>query len=549
MVSKQCCTRHVWVGMRIQGIEIPDELTEAVEEDRLVVFAGAGVSMQPPDPLPDFTELVEGITQIVRAGQPTPQRIGNERYESYLGRVGEVSQLKEVCAQIMSSGAPSDLHANILRLFEGGVLRLVTTNYDLRFEQAAEALGMEPRSFSSPALPLGNDFGGIVHLHGDVSHPEELILVDSDYGSAYVSDGWVTRFLVKMFSRYMVLFVGYSLSDVPMQYLARSISGELQDRVFVLETEPNSFDKWRRRGITPISLERYDQLPALFHEWGRRVLRTKEQRMGAVARIAATRGPLTDYDSETLRKALEAKDPKEQQFYAQAFTEAATGFESLAMLVEQGYDSFLFEDDATLRDEVLRSWAAGAFVTDCYRDLVLLAEETHRPFCGRFQVLVMERLARSDADDECLAFWASFLDPRAMGSSGLHVQTLARVIDACQCDEVALAYIRMAFSTHAALSRTDDGNVPMAPHVRFDIDVTQGSDKLLDAIYARADTLSPQLLALCVSSLDRSDAIRTCYGMHAESAGAEAIAPEGPQLDAAERLLIAVIHKLGTGTT
>lgn len=292
--------------MRIHGVEMPDALTEAVEENRLVVFAGAGVSMQPPGPLPDFTELVEEITRAVRPGQPPMQRIGNERYESYLGCMGEAGQLKEACARIMGSDTPSDLHANILRLFGGGILRLVTTNYDLRFERAADALGMSVRSFSSPALPLGNDFSGIVHLHGDVTHPGELILVDADYGSAYVSDGWVTRFLVKMFQSYMVLFVGYSLSDVPMQYLARSISGELQNRVFVLEMDSSSFDTWRRRGITPIPFERYEQLPELFREWGMRVLRTQDQRMAAVARIAGEKGPLTDYDSEPLRKAFEA---------------------------------------------------------------------------------------------------------------------------------------------------------------------------------------------------------------------------------------------------
>lgn len=530
--------------MRIHGVEIPDRLTEAVEEDRLVVFAGAGVSMQPPDPLPDFTELVDQITKVVRPGKPALQRIGNERYESYLGRMGEAEELKEACARIMSPGAPSDLHANILRLFKGGALRLVTTNYDLRFERAAETLGMPARSFSSPALPLGNDFSGIVHLHGDVTHADELILVDADYGSAYVSDGWVTRFLVKMFQSYMVLFVGYSLSDVPMQYLARSISGELQDRVFVLEMEPRSFDTWRRRGITPIPFEHYEQLPELFREWGLRVLRTQQQRMAAVARIAGEQGPLTDYDGETLRKSLEARDPVEQRRYAQAFADAATGFGSLAMLVEQGYASFLFEDGPSPRDEVFRAWAAQEFATSRYRDLVLLAEEAHRPFSGRFQVLVMERLERGDADDECLAFWASFLDARAMGSSGLRAQTLAHVIDACQRDEVALAYVRKAFSTHAALERTAEGGAPSSPHVRFDIDVTQGSDELLRAIFARADALAPQLLALCVSSLDRCDAIRTCYGLHDDDAAAGSDLSDGLQPGAAERLLVSVVHEL-----
>ncbi len=81
--------------------------------------------------------------------------------------------------------------------------------------------------------------------------------------------------------------VGYSLSDVPVQYLVRSISTELQDRVFVLETEPNDFSKWRQRGITPIPFAAYDQLPDLFDEWQRRVLRTPEQRIAAVSRIAA----------------------------------------------------------------------------------------------------------------------------------------------------------------------------------------------------------------------------------------------------------------------
>ena len=120
------------------------------------------------------------------------------------------------------------------------------------------------------------------------------------------------------------------------------------------------------------------------------MLRTQDQRLEAVARIANEQAPLTDYDSETLRKALEVKDPVEQRRYATAFADAATGFESLAMLVGQGYDTFLFDDPASPRDEVFCAWAAEEFATSRYRDLVLLAEEAHRPFSGRFQVLVME---------------------------------------------------------------------------------------------------------------------------------------------------------------
>lgn len=470
--------------MRIHGVEIPDVLTKAIEEDRLVVFAGAGVSMQPPHPLPDFTELVRELVASVKPAPGVAQRRGNERYETYLGRIGDTARVKHACAEVMSPGAYSTLHANILKLFDGGVLRIVTTNYDLRFEAAAHDLGMTLRSFSSPALPLGNDIKGIVHLHGDVSHPDEMIVVDSDYGSAYVSDGWVARFLVKMFSRYVVLFVGYSLSDVPVQYLVRSISTELQDRVFVLETEPNDFSKWRQRGITPIPFAAYDQLPDLFDEWQRRVLRTPEQRIAAVSRIAATRQKLTDYDSETLHKAFGSADPAMQERYARAFVDAACGFECLSMLVDLGYGSFLLEEENHPRDEVFRQWAARAFATTRYRELVLLAEEAHRPLCGRFQLLVMQELARGDADDECLAFWAAFLDSRAMGAAGLAMDTLLQVIARCDNPETARAYIAKAYSTHAALRRNADGTIPKEPYIRYDIDPKRDSGELQRSLSA-----------------------------------------------------------------
>ncbi|MDO5118498.1 MAG: SIR2 family protein [Coriobacteriales bacterium] len=495
--------------MKIQGIEIPDVITKAIEEDNLVIFAGAGVSMQPPDPLPDFTQLIEGLAKTVSPDGMVAQRYESERYESYLGRIGDAHTMKIKCAEVMGSGAPSVLHTNIVKLFEGGIPRIVTTNYDLRFEQAAANLGLNLRTFSSPALPLGNDFTGIVHLHGDICHPDEMILVDSDFGSAYVSDGWVARFLVKMFARFTVLLVGYSLRDMPMQYLARSISTELEDRVFVLENESRFFTRWRSRGITAIPFERYEQLPDLFGEWRLRVLRTPQERAHAVARIAATSERLTDYDVETLRKALEDPDPVQRHAYAKAYVQAARGFESLETLVRLGYGTFLFEDGDAPRDEVLRHWVVEAFVSTSYRELILIAEEAHRPFCGRFQRLVMEWLADSDADDSCLAFWAPFLNARSMGSAGLSAITLARVIDRCTRHEVAFAYIRMAFSMHAALRRDVDGKLPSHPFARFDIDLSEGSAELQQAVLRHEDALGMQIFMLCVDSLEEMEGLRT----------------------------------------
>ena len=63
--------------MRIAGIEFPQPLLDALHDRRLVVFAGAGVSMGPPANLPDFDELAhqisEGTGQARRESEPVDE--------------------------------------------------------------------------------------------------------------------------------------------------------------------------------------------------------------------------------------------------------------------------------------------------------------------------------------------------------------------------------------------------------------------------------------------------------------------------------------------
>lgn len=47
--------------MRLGRIDFPSQLIKAIRSDRLVVFAGTGVSMGEPACLPDFKRLVEWI--------------------------------------------------------------------------------------------------------------------------------------------------------------------------------------------------------------------------------------------------------------------------------------------------------------------------------------------------------------------------------------------------------------------------------------------------------------------------------------------------------
>ena len=239
--------------MRINGVNFDEQLLNAQREGSLVIFAGAGVSMGPPSNYPSFNGLTQKIATWTGIEWPE-----NEPNERFLGRlVHKKIQVHEQVAKILSSpeSKPKELHENIIKLFGGyDGIRVVTTNFDSHFENAAvNAYGQMPEIFRAPALPLGNDFEGLAYLHGSVlSNPKRMVLTDQDFGRAYLTEGWATRFLQAMFSHYTVLFVGYSHNDTVMHYLSRGLPPENTKPRFALVREDDNVDEWRYRGIDPL---------------------------------------------------------------------------------------------------------------------------------------------------------------------------------------------------------------------------------------------------------------------------------------------------------
>lgn len=237
---------------KLGPIQIDNSILDAIRDDRLVIFAGAGVSMGPPANLPDFGKLANDIaagTSLVRAEK--------EPVDRFLGRLKHTGvEVHQRAKQRLSNptspvSAPTALHFDLTRLYRNPEsLRLVTTNFDLHFEAAAQTIfGRCPDVYRAPALPLGRYFRGLVHVHGALTHPPEMILTDADFGRGYLTEGWARRFLVDVFRTYPVLFVGYSHSDVVMNYLARALPADgVMDRYALTEEDGD----WRLLGITPI---------------------------------------------------------------------------------------------------------------------------------------------------------------------------------------------------------------------------------------------------------------------------------------------------------
>jgi hypothetical protein len=237
---------------------------------------------------------------------------------------------------------PTDLHYALLSLFRSPQeVRIVTTNFDTHFSTAAaELFGGEVPIYRAPALPLGHRFNGIVYLHGCVDQkPEELILTDIDFGRAYLTEGWATRFLVGIFSSYEVLFVGYSHNDLPMEYLGRGLPPETKRYALIPEDE---IEKWRFRGIELIPYPRsredrnHNDLVEAVKSWAtqtRMGLAEHEQRIKDIVQFPP---PLDREQASYIEEAI--KDPVKVRI----FTRYAETVEWLRWVEEKGAFKPLF---------------------------------------------------------------------------------------------------------------------------------------------------------------------------------------------------------------
>lgn len=247
----------MWITDRVN---LPEEVIDAQASGKLVIFAGAGVSVPSPSDLPLFPELADLLADRFSR----PKREDPDPVDRYLGRLAEERlPVHAVVREIIGreSSKPNQLHKDIGRLFRNpNELRLVTTNFDTHFTSStSESFGQTCDHYFGPALPLGHDFRGLVYLHSSVTRPaQELVLTDADFGRAYLTEAWATRFLVAMFQTFTVLFIGYSHSDVVMEYLARGLPPDRPGSRFALDMTGNEAE-WQQRRITAIPFPANEQ--------------------------------------------------------------------------------------------------------------------------------------------------------------------------------------------------------------------------------------------------------------------------------------------------
>jgi hypothetical protein len=304
------------------GPSIPDELLVARDEGRVVFFCGAGVSLARAG-LPDFFGLTRKVIETLGVTSDNPaKRILDEArdIETRTGVSGLISadkvfgllerdflatDIESSVAKVLKPSPAADVSAHriILDLAKGpdGKTRLVTTNFDLLFESCDSNL----RSWKPPSLPNPqnhDELAGVIHLHGCVDENysradgDGFVLSSSEFGRAYLSDGWATQFIRTILDRYFVVFIGYTADDPPVQYLLEALNRSLGSRdglyAFQSGASRDAESRWRHKGVQPIEYDEGENHRVLWDTLGSWAVRAQNPEAWHENVIAlAQRGP------------------------------------------------------------------------------------------------------------------------------------------------------------------------------------------------------------------------------------------------------------------
>lgn len=278
------------------GADIPDELIRAVTDGDAVFLCGAGVSKQVGLPL--FGELTEDVyRELGETWDHEPaekEAVKHSEYDRALRslekrthRPGTPSGVRITVAKLLL--ARDDIlvpdHLVLLQLSRDaeGRPKLLTTNFDTLFERAAHAAGLKVPSHAAKSVPKpggARDYG-ILHLHGRIGDSKlgldetDLVLTSSDFGDAYLRDGWASQYVEDRMRLSKLVLVGYKAEDAALRLLLETLDADrerfrdLKDIYAIEKRTEVSASMWKAKGIKPIEFADYPDIYATLQEWAR----------------------------------------------------------------------------------------------------------------------------------------------------------------------------------------------------------------------------------------------------------------------------------------
>ncbi|MBX3155297.1 MAG: SIR2 family protein [Deltaproteobacteria bacterium] len=255
---------------------------KALEEGTAAVFAGAGLSK--PSGFVDWRALLADIIRDLKLDPGAENNLVAAAQYSVNERAGNRGHLNQLLIEEFTKDAtPNKNHELLARL---PIDTIWTTNYDTMIEHA---LGAEYKRVDVKHRPeqLATSMPGrhvtLYKMHGDISAPDQAVLVKEDYETYEASRQLFSFKLQGDLVSKTFLFIGFSFTDPNIDYLLSRIRGLMGKNVrehycFLKHVDPPSEDSpaakaefeynKRRQELLVGDLKRYGIRTLLLNSYG-----------------------------------------------------------------------------------------------------------------------------------------------------------------------------------------------------------------------------------------------------------------------------------------
>lgn len=258
-----------------ENLIIPSKLQEAIKNNNLVFFVGAGCSL--PLNFPSWKKLIEDILEglnnkygstsdtnfqnilkgVQSGGKTLFDALNLIERDANHGLTYKTKSKEIVYTQIESISKTLPENSKVHGLLWNISSKIITTNYDNALERY-KPNHIIPKIFDNTNAfqslrSQTNDAQFLYKIHGDNDNPESIILFESDYKEIYEKDNYNNDALATHFKDKTLLFIGFSLTDPFVNDLFTKIKtiykGYTVNEHFVFTTKNEDFTEYDVKAI------------------------------------------------------------------------------------------------------------------------------------------------------------------------------------------------------------------------------------------------------------------------------------------------------------
>lgn len=231
-------------------------IKQAIDDNKLVVFVGAGASME--SGIPSWKEAIEKIYEKIK-----PTSLAKDEalkipqiYFNHRGGKEYTETIKEIFKY--DDKETNKIHDLIIKLKP---CHVITTNYDDLLEKAfvnnGEFLDVVQKDTD---IPFCKNSRMIVKMHGGFTH-NNFVLKEDDYLNYSRNFTLIETYIKALLAKNLILFVGYSFNDPDTKQIfnwVKSILGDNFQRAYYLDASNNydfhTINYYKNFGINVIYL-------------------------------------------------------------------------------------------------------------------------------------------------------------------------------------------------------------------------------------------------------------------------------------------------------